>query len=112
MSKQDINELIMYHFGKSKYKFFLKYLLWSISLCVGAGIVLELSHLSIFIIAFILWLIIIFVGAFFINKDMNNINFEEKLIVQIIKDDKRSKLISDDTWDKIPNRFLKRYGLR
>ena len=114
MSKQEINELITYHFTEFGVKFVniiiifgsihiicilavLGYMAYFEQICIGILILLLLP-------SFIMFVILV--------KFCLNLNEQNKKIIKIIKDDKKSKLITKDTWEKIPKKFLEKKELK
>lgn len=116
MSKKEINDLIKNHFGESQNKFAVQWIFWILFTFSGIFILIGLTNYSqsIFIIAIIIWLLIVVIGLSFILKDLIKFGKEEKIIIEIIKYDKKSKskLISKETRQIIPDKFLTIKGLK
>jgi hypothetical protein len=113
MSKQDINKFITNHFGESRKKYVKSIIvlgvLQFISMSAIIYYVLYFDEINFIPIVFMLFPS--FIGYPFVVVYYLVYSRDEDLIIAIIQDDSRSKLITKDTWEKIPKKFLERNGL-
>ena len=115
MSKQEINELITYHFTEFGVKFVNIIIIFgSIHIiCILAVLgYMALEFLDLVNGILILLLLPCFIMFVILVKFCLNLNEQNKKIIKIIKDDKKSKLITKDTWEKIPKKFLEKKELK